>query len=357
MSPIACASIPWVGWPAGFFSNTAGKNSKFICISTVVPPDDFSHRWFISQAHQSYIAAATSKLAEKIAEDQIQILIDLDSITSNVTCEVLALKPAPVQVTWLGWDASGIPGVDYYLADPYVLPADAEAHYREKIWRLPQTYIAVDGFELDAPTLHRDLLGIPADAIVYYSAQRGYKRHPETIHWQMQILKAVPQSYFLIKGLADAAKTQALFQDIAAAVGVEPERLKFLPMDGSEATHRANLSIADVILDTYPYNGATTTLEALWVGIPLVTRVGEQWAARNSYAFLRNAGVTAGIAHSGEEYVEWGIKLGTDAVLRQQVIYQLKMSRRTSPLWNTRQFTHEMEKALEQMWNIYISSR
>lgn len=104
------------------------------------------------------------------------------------------------------------------------------------------------------------------------------------------------------------------------------------------------------MLDTFPYNGATTTLETLWMGIPLVTRMGEQFAARNSYTMLKNVGVEEGIAWTDEEYVEWGIRLGTDAVLRQQVREKLRQSRQTSPLWNAAQFTREMERAYEQMW-------
>jgi predicted O-linked N-acetylglucosamine transferase (SPINDLY family) len=120
--------------------------------------------------------------------------------------------------------------------------------------------------------------------------------------------------------------------------------------------HRANLGIADVVLDTFPYNGATTTLETLWMGIPLVTRVGTQFAARNSYAFLMNAGVTEGIAWSAEEYVKWGIRFGTDQNLRLDVAWKLRQSRRTSALWNTKQFAREMEQAYEKMWLDYTEA-
>ncbi len=117
------------------------------------------------------------------------------------------------------------------------------------------------------------------------------------------------------------------------------------------------LGIADVVLDTYPYNGATTTLETLWMGIPLVTRVGEQFAARNSYTMMMNAGITEGIAWTDEEYIEWGIRLGKDTKLRQEVAWKLRQSRQTAPLWNGKQFTREMEKAYEQMWANYISAK
>jgi predicted O-linked N-acetylglucosamine transferase (SPINDLY family) len=294
------------------------------------------------------------KIAEQVFQDEIDILIDLDSLTVDVTCEVMALKPAKIQATWLGWDASGIPAIDYYIADPYVLPNDAQNYYSEKIWRLPQCYIAVDGFEVGVPTLRREELDIPENAIIYFSSQGGCKRHPEIVKQQMKILKRVPNSYFLIKGLADAEGIQRFFKEIASKEGIECDRLKFLPMVAHEDIHRANITIADVVLDTFPYNGATTTLETLWMGIPLVTKVGEQFAARNSYTMMMNAGIKEGIAWTDEEYIEWGIRLGKDETLRQQIAWKLRQSRHSAPLWNAKQFTHQMEKAYQQMWQRYV---
>lgn len=318
----------------------------------------FFQTWF-----QPYIDFARSlgndpwTIAQQIHADQIDILVDLDSTTLDLTCNVMALKPAPLQVTWIGFDASGLSTIDYFIADPYVLPEHAQQHYTEKIWRLPQTYLAVNGFEVDIPTLRREQLGIPEHAITYLSSQAGMKRHPDTVRWQMQIIKAVPESYFLIKGRSDQNTIQQFFTEIANEEGVDPQRLIFLPKDANEFIHRANLRIADIALDTYPYNGATTTLELLWMGIPVVTRVGEQFAARNSYTFMMNAGVTEGIAWSAEEYIEWGIRLGTDEVLRQQVVWKLRQSRHTSPLWNAKTFTQEMEKAYQKMWSDYVEQK
>ena len=296
------------------------------------------------------------EIAQRIYEDEIDILIDLDSLTSSGVCGVMALKPAPIQITWLGTDASGIPAIDYFIADSYVLPESASEYYAAKIWRLPNTYVAVDGFEIGVPTLRRDELNIPEDAVIYLSAQTGYKRHPHTAKLQMKIIKEVPNSYFLIKGLADEDSIKKFFTQIAIEEGVDVERLRFLPKVASEEIHRANLGIADIVLDTYPYNGATTTLETLWMGIPLVTRVGEQFAARNSYTMMKNVGVEVGIAWSDEEYLEWGIRLGKDAALRQEVAWQLRKSRQTSPLWNAKQFTREMERAYQQMWQQYTKT-
>lgn len=318
---------------------------------------DSLQAWYIEHVDYAHTFEANAlEIAEQIYQDEIDILVDLDSITLDINCEVLPLKPAPIQVTWLGWDASGLPAVDYFIADSYVLPDEAQDYYIEKIWRLPQTYIAVDGFEVGVPTLRRDQLDIPSDAVVYFSAQRGYKRHADTVRLQMRIIKEVPNSYFLIKGMAHEESIKLFFKQIAEEEGVSSERLRFLPIVSSEAVHRANLGIADVVLDTYPYNGATTTLETLWMCIPLVTRVGQQFAARNSYTMMMNAGIQEGIAWTDEEYIEWGVRLGKDAELRQHIALKLRQSRQTAPLWNAKQFTREMEKAYEQMWQRSIAA-
>lgn len=346
-----------VGWLARWLFQHHARDRFQIYTYFVNQPreETFTNYWFVNNVSEArFLDIDGLEIADRIYQDQIDILVDLDSITLDTTCEVMALKPAPIQATWLGWDASGIPAVDYYIADPYVLPASAQDYYTEKIWRLPDTYIAVDGFEIGVPTLKRDYLGIPSDAVVYLSAQKGHKRHPDLARLQMKILKEVPNSYFLIKGLTNDEMLKESFMQLAEAEGVSSDRLKFLSGVPSEAVHRANLGIADVVLDTFPYNGATTTLETLWMGIPLVTRVGEQFVSRNSYTMLMNIGVTEGIASTAEEYVEWGVRFGKDPALRQQVAWKMRASRQTSPLWNAKQFTRNMEDAYVQMWANYL---
>ncbi|MFM2063085.1 MAG: hypothetical protein RLZZ507_2755 [Cyanobacteriota bacterium] len=306
--------------------------------------------------HQQTLSMVS--MADKINEDEIDILVDLDSLTSYANCAILALKPAPIQVSWLGFDATGFPTVDYFIADNYVLPESAQEYYTEKIWRLPENYIGVDGFTVGTPTISREALDIPEDGIIYFSSQTGLKRNPDNIRLQMRIIKQVPNSYFVLKSFrANNEDLENFINPIAEAEGVDLKQLRFLPSAPTGEEHRANLLIADIVLDTYPYNGATTTLETLWMGIPLVTRVGEQFAARNSYTMMMNVGVTEGIAWSDEEYVEWGVRLGKDENLRKEIVWKLNKSRQTSPLWNGKKFAREMEKAYLQMWEIYINSK
>jgi predicted O-linked N-acetylglucosamine transferase (SPINDLY family) len=318
------------------------------------PEDVFYQEWFRDRSEMSYcFGNDADRTIAQIRADEIDILIDLDSLTLPTTCQILAAKPAPIQVSWLGWDATGLSTVDYFIADRYVLPDNAQDYYQEKIWRLPQSYLAVDGFEIGIPTISRESLDIPSDAIVYWSGQRGHKRHPDTVRAQMRIMKFVTNSYFLIKGDTDPVIIQEFFGRIAAEESIDVNRLRFLGKVADEPTHRANLAIADIVLDTFPYNGATTTLETLWMGIPMVTQVGQQFAARNSYTFMLNAGIEEGIAWSQEEYIEWGIKLGLDRDLRDKIAGKLRSGRTTAPVWNAKQFTLDMEDAYRQMWAKY----
>jgi predicted O-linked N-acetylglucosamine transferase (SPINDLY family) len=319
--------------------------------------DELTEKWVISNSYKTCnLDRNPEKIACKIQSHQINILVDLDGLTSNTIAQVLCLKPAPIQVTWLGSDASGLPTIDYFITDSYVLSADSQKHYTETLWYLRKTYLAVDGFEVGSMTLNRQDLQISDDTIVYLCIQSNLKYNPDICRLQLQIIKSVPKSIFLIKGTSDNQSIQELVKILALEINLEGEKIKFLSRDPDEATHRANLAIADVVLDTYPYSGATTTLETLWMGIPMVTKVGEQFSARNSYTFMMNAGLTEGIAWSDKEYVDWGIRLGKNQKLRQQISEKLQQSRKNSPLWNAKQFTLEIENAYHHMWHKYLHS-
>ncbi len=349
-------AIGWLAWAIFQYRDPNKTQLYSYYVGNILKITDNWQQWYMQKSDHVFCGELDSyKLADKINADEIDILVDLDSVTFNVNCEVLALKSAPIQLSWLGFDASGLPAVDYYLADPYVLPHNAQNYYTEKIWRFPETYVAVDGFVVTNPSLRPESLDLNSDAVIFLTSQRGSKRNRHMTELQMQIIKNVPDSYLLIKGVGDGKRLQNWFLDIAESIGLTPERLRFLPMYPTDEEHRANLAIADVVLDTYPYNGATTTLETLWMEIPLVTRVGEQFVARNSYAFLVNAGVSEGVAWTDQEYVEWGIRLGTDVDLRRQVSWKLKRAKKFAPLWNAPKFAKEMESAFLAMWHHYVT--
>jgi predicted O-linked N-acetylglucosamine transferase (SPINDLY family) len=349
-----------VGWLSRWLFAHHDQQQFDIFIYHVNQQDDnpFNHHYFRNRVHTAYyFDTDVNAIVQQIKKDEVDILVDLDSLAFTETYEVMCHRPAPVQVTWLGWDASGCPAIDYYIADPYVLPADADEYYSAKIWRLPHTYLAVDGFESAVPTISRTDYDLPADAIVYLCNQKSYKHHPDILRLQMQIIKAVPNSYLLVKLNINQNLLIESYQKLAQEIGIDMGQLRFLKLDPDEVSSRANLTLADVVLDTFPYNGATTTLETLWMNIPMVTKVGQAFVARNSYTFMLNAGITEGIAWTDEEYVDWGIRLGNDRELRQQVRGKLLTSRKTSPLWNAAQFTKDMENAYQSMWQKHLGQQ
>ncbi len=354
VSKLSLHSVGWLSrWLFQHYNHEKFEYNIYVIKQS--PGDVFTRTWFESKVDKCvyFDDKGFENIAQSIYLDDINILIDLDSTTSCEACYILSFKPAPIQATWLGFDSSGLPSIDYFIVDNYLLPSDADNYYSEKLWRLPNTYLAIDGFEIEVPTLTRQNLGISEDSIIYLSSQTGQKRNPNTIRLQLNILKNVPNSFLIIKGWGEMKVIEDLFKKLAVEEQIDSERLKFLPLDENEFVHRANLQIADVILDTYPYNGATTTLEALWVGVPIVTRVGKQCAARNSYTFLANVGISDGIAQTDEEYVSWGVRFGLELNLRRKVSHQLRRSRHTSCIWDTKQFAKDMEEAFEEMWKIY----
>jgi len=336
-----------VGWLSRWLFHYHDRRQFEIYVYLVAQEnDELTGEWIIPNAHRVVnVDRDAPAIAQVIREDQLDLLVEVDGLTNNTVAQVLALKPAPIQATWLGSDASGLPAIDYFLVDKLVLPPENQQYYREKLWYLPQTYLAVDGFEVGTPTLTREGLGIATNAVTYLTVQYSTKYTPQMGRLQLTILQSVPNSVLLIKDRTCNGALRRLTEELAAEMGIDQNRLIFLGRDADEATHRANLALADVVLDTYPYGGATTTLETLWMGIPLVTWVGEQFSARNSYAFMRQVGLTAGIAYNADEYGSWGVKLGCDPKLRQEIRQTLLAARKSSPLWQAEAFTREMEKA------------
>lgn len=312
-------------------------------------------QWFeanFTQFRKCEINAA--EIAQQIHDDHIDVLIDLDSCTSDITFQLLSLKPAPVQATWVGFDAIGLPSVDYFIVDPYILPSGAQAWYTETLWRLPHCYLSLDGYDVANKTGIRKQLGLSDETVVFLCAQRASKIQPEMLKLQLEIVAAVKNAVLVIKYHQSSSLFEQWCCDFAAAEGFDPKRLHFLTYNPPEI-HRANLYDVDVVLDTYPYTGGAMSLEALWLEVPIVTKVGQQFVARHTYTFLKNVGVTAGIAFSDEEYVNWGIRMGTEPELRRHVCWQLRQAKRTAPLWNPQQHAREMEQALTAMVNRYYS--
>jgi predicted O-linked N-acetylglucosamine transferase (SPINDLY family) len=343
-----------VGWCSEAVIKELTKITEVnLYVTGPVKRDDISDR-FEKIPHKFYWPksypngfASYQELTEEIAKDNIDILIDLDSMTVPVNAHILFQKPAPVCLSWLGFDAPCISENNYFLCDWHTHPPGMEKHYKEKLIRLPETAVAVGGFEIrsaDRIAL-RNSLGIGIDHKVYLCVAPGRKTNPEMLRAQVEILRQVPGSILLRKGQGDVDVVRCSYSQECEKLGVDFKRIKFLGQTKTEEEHRAVYSVADVLLDSYPYNGGTHNLEALWANLPVITRAGNQYLSRMGYSFLKNVNVDVGIAWSWEEYTEWGVRFARDLELRNRVINQLKIAKQPetlAPLWNPGKLAKEI---------------
>ncbi|MEL7036527.1 MAG: tetratricopeptide repeat protein [Cyanobacteria bacterium J06592_8] len=314
---------------------------------------EIAHKFYQPQQYPNGLADAR-EITQEIRQDEIEILIDLDTISMPIHTEILYAQPAPVCISWLGFDATYISDKNYFLCDGNTHPEGREEYYTEKLVRMPNSFVAVSGFE--SVEVNRDSIRkayrLGSDQIVYLNVAPGRKFNRELVEAQIAILKQVPNSVLIHKAMGDIEVFQNAYQQVCQAEGVSFHRVKFVPRFPSEEEHRQIYALADILLDSYPYNGGTHTLEALWFEVPVVTFKGEQFLSRMGYSFLRGVGVEAGVAESWEEYINWGVRLGKDQVLRTSVQTQLKEAKTSAnlaPLWNPTLFAENLYNICTQL--------
>jgi predicted O-linked N-acetylglucosamine transferase (SPINDLY family) len=298
--------------------------------------------------------ANSAEIIDQIQQDELDVLVDLDSLSVPVHADILYQRPTPVCVSWLGFDAPYISPENYFLTDWHSHPAGREKYYDEQLIRMPDSFVAVSGFQRHGvdPVALRKSHRIGLDQIVYLCVAPGRKFNRELVKAQIAILKEVPNSILIHKALGDAAVFEGAYHQACEAEGVGRHRIKFLPRFATEEEHRIIYLLADVLLDSYPYNGGTHTLEALWFNLPVVTRTGEQFLSRMGYSFLQALGIDAGVAWSWSEYVDLGVKLGKDGELRNAIKAELVKSKdraNLSPLWNPKKFAGDMYAVFEKL--------
>ncbi|MGL5083184.1 MAG: tetratricopeptide repeat protein [Microcoleaceae cyanobacterium] len=291
--------------------------------------------------------ASPEEIAQEVVQDQIDILLDLDSITVPVNAQVLHYSPAPICATWLGFDAPYLSNQHYFLCDEHSHPFGMDDFYLEQLIRLPETSVAIDGFP--AITVERNRarqqLGIGIDQMVYLCVAPGRKTNFDMVAAQVKILKFMPDAILLRKGQGDHAVIQEMYTQACKTLDVDINRVLFIGLTKTEEEHRAIYGVADVLLDSYPYNGGTHNLEALWANLPVLTRSGGQYLSRMGYAFLKAAHLDFGVAWSWDEYIELGVQLGQNRELREQIrehLIQSKQPQQLAPLWNPRKLAQDM---------------
>ena len=317
------------------------------------PPDDitqmfaqFGDRFYKiqSQGEEPQIA----ETIQRLIDDDLDILIEMDSIMNPRHAPIVAAKPAKHCISWPGFSSPYITDSNYFLGDRHLLPSEVEPYILEKILRMPDSYLAVSelaSLPIDRQAM-RASLGIEPHQIVYLSISAGHKFNPDNANAMIQILQRVPDSILLHKGRADLDITKATYAQACDRFHVNSDRIKFLPpRTKTEEEHRSTYQLADVLLDSHPYNSCTHSLEAFWQNLPVVTIVGQQMFSRFGYSFFQTLGIQDGIAWNWEEYVQWGERLGKDHDLRASLrsqLYQSKQPETLSPLWNPSKFAQDL---------------
>jgi protein O-GlcNAc transferase len=323
------------------------------CYSDVAHPDSTTERLRrLCNEWRDTFKLSDEQLAEHIGNDRIDILIDLSGHTAHNRLLVFARKPAPLQVTWLGYpNTTGLSTIDFRLTDRMAdQPGDADTLNTETLIRLPH------GFLCYGPPQNAPETGLPpsqsAGHITFGSFNNLAKTTPEVIHTWSRILTRVPGSRLLLKSRAtgDPATRQRLL-NLFSESGVSGERIGFLDPDPSHYEHLAAYRKIDIALDTFPYNGTTTTCEALWMGIPVITLRGQVHAARVGVSLLTQTGLEELIAQDKENYTEIAVRLSENPEHLATLHNSLREAIHHSSLCNESEFTSELEQAYRKMWS------
>jgi protein O-GlcNAc transferase len=297
---------------------------------------------FVVLSGASDIAAA-----QRIYADDIDVLVDLKGYTLAARTEIMALRPAPIQVNWLGYPGTmGAPFIDYIVADPFIIPAGSESDYSEEVVRLPGCYQINDRHREVAATPSRGECGLPDDRFVFCCFNVSYKILPETFALWLRIMHAVPGSVLWLLDTNQWAI--ANLRSAAQAAGIDPERVLFAPRRPL-AEHLARYHVADLALDTFPYTSHTTASDALWAGCPLITREGDTFASRVAGSVVRNAGLPELVVRSDEECERLAVHLASHREELTALRARLAEGRSACPLFDTPQFVRDLERAYERV--------
>ena len=290
--------------------------------------------------------------AAVIRESEIDILVNLNGYFGEHRTDVFAQRPAPIQVNYLGFPGTlGAEYIDYIIADRHVIPADDAQFYTEKIVYLPNCYQANDRKRpIGTRPVDRVECKLPQDGFVFCCFNNSYKIVPEIFECWMRVLQRVDNSVLWL--IEDNAIATSNLRQAAAARGVNPERLIFaarVPLADHLARHR----LADLFLDTLPYNAHTTASDALWAGLPVLTQVGPTFAGRVAASLLYAIGLSELITSALQEYERLAIDLATNPKKLAAIQQKLFCNRLTTPLFDTLLFTRHIETAYMTMWERY----
>lgn len=308
------------------------------------PNDGSDYRGRIEREAEHFVdlsLLSDREAAARIHADRIDVLVDLKGFTRDARTPILAYRPAPVQVAWLGYPGSmGATFIDHAVVDATVVPPEAAKHYSERLVYMPHTYQVNDDEQVIAEAPTRQEAGLPAKGFVFCSFCAHYKLEPKVFAAWMRILEAVPGSVLWLVGGFEQAHGN--LRAAAQAHGIDAKRLVFAPRE-KKAQHLGRHRLADLFLDTFAYNGHTTMSDALWTGLPAITVPGRTFATRVGASLLKAIGMEEMIAPDVEAYVQLAIDLARDPKQLAAARAKLESNRLSAPLFDTAGFVRDFE--------------
>ncbi|MBF0213584.1 MAG: tetratricopeptide repeat protein [Magnetococcales bacterium] len=293
-----------------------------------------------------------AELAQRIHADRVDILMDLSGHSARNRLSVFAWKPAPIQVTWLGYFATtGVAAMDYILGDPYNLPENETDHFCERPWRLPDCYLSFTPPDPSPPV--GPLPALTQGYITFGSFNNPNKMTDAVVACWSAVLQAVPGSRLFLK--SQSLLDPVLCQSVVArfeACGIGAERL-LLEGPSSRALYLTAYHRVDVALDSFPYPGVTTSVEGLWMGVPFVTRKGGRYLSHQGESILSNVGLSEWIAEDCRDYVSKAVALVRDVEALARLRLALRERVQASPLLATRLFADNLVRAWQGMWRLW----
>ena len=284
-----------------------------------------------------------TEIVQKIRSLNVEIAVDIQGPTRNSRQGIFAMRCAPVQINNFGW-ISGAPYFDYIIADPVVIRNEDQHYYNERIVTLPHSFFATDNTRsIAAETVTRNTAGLPEQGFVFCCFNNSYKISPEVFNIWMELLRSVPGSVMWLKDKSPI--TQNNLRKEAKARGIDAERLVFAGFVPSIAAHLARHRLADLFLDNFPFSAQTTASDALWAGLPVITRMGQALPSRVAASLLTALGMPELITRSTEQYKELALDLATNPGHMAAVRAKLSAARTTATLFDSQLYTQNMQRA------------